>query len=357
MEYRQLGASGLRVPVLSFGTATFGGVGEFFNAIGATQLQEAKSLIDICLEAGINFFDTANNYSNGLAEEVLGAAVKGRRDKVLISTKVTNPVGPGPNDVGSSRYALLRACEDSLRRLDSDHIDLLYMHAFDATTPVDETLSTLDQLIRSGKVRYVGCSNFSGWHLMKSLSVSERYGWCRYVAHQTHYSLAARDFEWELMPLALDQKVGTVVWSPLSAGALSGKLGRKKLAPSDSRLSKLDFFVVRSGRLYDVIDTLEQIAAETDRPVSQIALNWVLQRPSVVSLVIGARNEEQLRQNLGVLDWKLSEEQMRRLDNASETVPSYPYWHQRFSAPINPPPVSGELTFLPDVLKEKTESQ
>jgi aryl-alcohol dehydrogenase-like predicted oxidoreductase len=340
MEYRQLGGCGLRVPVLSLGTATFGGVGEFFNALGATEVPEAKRLVDVCLEAGVNFFDTANLYSSGRSEEVLGAAIKGRREKVLVATKATLPVGTDPNDFGSSRHGLLRACEDSLRRLSTDYIDVYYMHAFDATTPVEETLSTLEQLVRSGKIRYVGCSNFSGWHLMKSLSVSERYGWCRYVAYQAHYSLATRDFEWELMPLALNQNVGTVVWSPLSGAALSGKIARDKPAPPDSRLSKSDFFArVRCDKLYDIIDVLEQIASETGRAVAQIALNWLLQRPSVVSLVIGARNEEQLRQNLGAVGWALSEQQVRRLDAASEMQPVYPYWQQRSFTPINPPPV------------------
>ena len=230
-----------KVPVLSFGTATFGGVGDFFKAWGSTDVAEAKRLIDICLEHGVNFFDTANVYSRGRSEEVLGAALAGRRDEVLIGTKATFPMGDRPNDIGSSRYSLIRACEASLRRLGTDYIDVYYMHGFDATTPVEETLSALDDLTRSGKIRYIGCSNFSGWHLMKSLSVSERYGWSRYVANQAYYSLASREFEWELMPLALDQKVGTVVWSALAGGALSGKLRRGQPAPSGSRLAQCGF--------------------------------------------------------------------------------------------------------------------
>jgi aryl-alcohol dehydrogenase-like predicted oxidoreductase len=340
MEYRHLGGSGLKVPVLSFGTATFGGVGEFFKAWGTTDVAEARRLVDICLEHGVNVFDTANVYSAGRSEEVLGAALAGRRGEVLVSTKGTFPAGDAPNDVGSSRYSLLRAVEASLRRLGTDYIDVYYMHGFDALTPVEETLKTLDDLIRGGKVRYIGCSNFSGWHLMKSLSVAERYGWSRYVAHQAYYSLASREYEWELMPLALDQKVGTVVWSALAGGALSGKLRRGKPIPSGSRLASADFLAnARSDRLYDTVDVLDQIAAETGKTVSQVALRWVLQRPSVVSIVVGARDEAQLKENLGAVGWSLDAGQMARLDGASEVRPIYPYWHQRNFSLINPPPV------------------
>jgi len=340
MEYRQFGGSGLRVPVLSYGTATFGGVGEFFNAWGTTDVEQAKRLIDICLEAGINLFDTANVYSNGRAEEVLGAALAGRRDRVLISTKGTFPMGDGPNDMGSSRQALVWACEQSLRRLATDHIDIYFMHGFDATTPVYETLSALDDLIRAGKIRYIGCSNFSGWHLMKSLSVSERYGWSRYVAHQAYYSLVSREFEWELMPLALDQNVGTMVWSALAGGALSGKLRRGQPMPAGSRLATADFLAgARSDKLFDTLDALEAIAAELGKSVSQVAINWLLRRPSVVNVVVGARNEEQLKQNLGAVGWTLSAEHIAKLDAASETRPLYPYWHQRGFPALNPPPV------------------
>lgn len=338
MEYQHLG--GLKVPQLSFGTATFGGVGEFFKAWGGTDVAGARRLIDICLEHGASCFDTANVYSQGRAEEVLGAALSGRRSEVLISTKGTFGMGEGPNDIGASRYSLIRACEASLRRLGTDYIDIYYMHGFDATTPVDETLSALDDLTRSGKIRYIGCSNFSGWHLMKSLSISERYGWARYVAHQAYYSLASREFEWELMPLALDQKVGTVVWSPLAGGALSGKMRRGKPLPAGSRLANADFLAgARSDRLYDIVDVLDQVAAETGRTLSQVALRWVLQRPTVVSIVLGARDEAQLRENLGAAGWSLDASQMARLDAASEVRPIYPYWHQRNFSVINPPPV------------------
>ena len=236
MEYRQLGGSGFKVPVLSLGTGTFGGSTEFFKAWGASDVAEATRLVDVCLEAGLTMFDSADIYSNGKAEEILGQAIKGRRDRVIISTKGTFPVGPGPNDMGSSRYHLIRAVDASLRRLGTDYIDLYQLHGFDAITPVEEVLGTLDGLVRAGKIRYIGCSNFSGWHLMKSLAVSERYGLARYVAHQAYYSMIGRDYEWELMPLALDQKVGAVVWSPLGWGRLTGKVRRGQPLPETSRL-------------------------------------------------------------------------------------------------------------------------
>jgi aryl-alcohol dehydrogenase-like predicted oxidoreductase len=338
MDYKSLG--GLQVPQLWFGTATFGGVGDFFKAWGQTDVAEARRLVDICLEHGVNCFDTANVYSSGRSEEVLGGALQGRRNEVLISTKGTFGMRAGPNEMGASRYALIRACEGSLQRLGTDHIDIYFMHGFDATTPTDETLRALDDLVRSGKIRYIGCSNFSGWHLMKSLSISERYGWSKYVAHQAYYSLASREYEWELMPLALDQKVGTVVWSALAGGALSGKMRRGKPVPESSRLATADFLAgARSDKVYDIVDTLDAIAAETGKTVSQVALRWVLQRPGVVSIVLGARDEAQLMQNLGAVGWSLSSSQMARLDAASEVRPIYPYWHQRNFAAINPPPV------------------
>ena len=340
MDYKHLGGSGLKVPVLSFGTATFGGVGDFFKAWGSTDVAEAKRLIDVCLENGVNFFDTANVYSRGRSEEVLGAALAGRRNDVLIGTKGTFAMSDRLNDIGASRYSITRACEASLRRLGTDYIDIYYMHGFDATTPTEETLSALDDLTRSGKIRYIGCSNFSGWHLMKSLSISERYGWSRYVVNQAYYSLVSREFEWELMPLALDQKVGTVVWSALAGGALSGKMRRGQPVPSGSRLATADFLAgARSGKLYGTLDVIDEIAAETGKTVSQVALRWILQRPSVVSIVVGARNEAQLKENLGAVGWSLDAGQMARLDEASEVQPIYPYWHQREFAAVNPPPV------------------
>ncbi len=341
MEFRQLGGSGLKVPVLSFGTGTFGGATDFFRAWGSSDVAEATRLVSICLEAGVNLFDTADVYSNGVSEEILGKAVAGRRQDVLISTKATFRMGTGPNDLGSSRHHLLRSCEGSLRRLGTDYIDIYHLHGFDALTPVDEVLSTLNQLIKSGKVRYIACSNFSGWHLMKSLSVSERYGWARYVAHQAYYSLIGREFEWELMPLGLDQKVGTLVWSPLGWGRLTGKIRRDKPLPAESRLHKTaeQGPPVDDQYLYKVIDALEEVAKETGKSVPQISLNWLLQRPTVSSVIIGARNEEQLRQNLAAADWNLSKEQVAKLDRASAVTPIYPYWHQWQFAERNPLPI------------------
>jgi aryl-alcohol dehydrogenase-like predicted oxidoreductase len=345
MEYRQLGASGFRVPALTLGTGTFGGGNEFFKAWGASDVAEAKRLVDICLEAGLNMFDSADRYSGGLAEEILGQAIKGRRASVLISTKGAFRTGQGPNDVGASRHYLVRAVEASLRRLGTDYIDLYQLHGFDAMTPLEETLQVLDELVRAGKIRYVGCSNFSGWHIMKSLAVAERHGYPRYVAHQAYYSLVGRDYEWELMPLALDQKVSAVVWSPLGWGRLTGKIRRGQPRPEVSRLNTK--VVVDNGpqvpdeHLFKVVDALDVAAKETGRTIPQVALNWLLSRPSIGSLIIGARNEEQLKQNLGAVGWKLSAEQIARLDAASAVQLPYPYWHQRVTIgpERNPPPV------------------
>jgi len=341
MEYRQLGKSGLKVPALSLGTATFGGNGEFFRKWGDTDVKEAARMVDICLDAGINFFDTADTYSAGAAEEVLGAALKGRRHDVLISTKATFSMGDGPNDKGSSRYHLIRAAEASLKRLGTDHIDLYFMHGFDALTPVEETLAALDHLVRSGKIGYIGCSNFSGWHVMKSLATSEKYGLGRYVVYQGYYSLIGRDYEEELMPLGIDQGVGLMVWSPLGWGRLTGKIRRGRPLPEGRIKSGGDVGgpMVEDEYMYTVIDAIDEIAAETGKTVPQIALNWLLQRPTVANVIIGARNEEQLKQNLGALGWSLTAEQMTRLDAASAKTPAYPYWHQRGFAERNPRPV------------------
>lgn len=342
MEYRQLGASGLNVSVLSFGTATFGGGTEFFKAWGNTQVEEATRLVDLCLEAGINLFDTADIYSDGLSEEILGKAIVGKRDQLLILTKATFTFGPGPNNQGSGRFHLLKQVEGSLKRLKTDYIDIYHMHGFDGITPVDETLRTLDDLIQSGKIRYIAASNFSGWHLMKSQAVSEKYGWNRYVAHQVYYSLANRDYEWELMPLGIDQKIGAIVWSPLAAGLLGGRYKRNQPKPTDARVaqggSPIPSIVVNDDLLYNVVDVLEEIAAETDKSIAQVAINWVLQRPTVSSIIVGARNEEQLKQNFGAVGWSLTTEQLQRLDNASDIPPVYPYWHQRQNLTLNPPP-------------------
>ncbi|MEO6286088.1 MAG: aldo/keto reductase [Dyadobacter sp.] len=340
MEYRQLGGSGLKVPVLSFGTGTFGGGGDFFKAWGNTQVDEAARMVNLCMDAGLNFFDTANVYSQGLSEEILGKAIIGLRDKILLSTKATFSMGNKPNDFGSSRFHLIRSCEDSLRRLQTDYIDIYHMHGFDGNTPVEETLSALDDLVKSGKVRYIACSNFSGWHLMKSLSVSERYGWAKYIAHQAHYSLLSREFEWELMPLGIDQKIGTLVWSPLSAGRLGGKYRRNQPIPPDGRIAQGggEGPTVPDDFFYHLIDVLDEIAAETQKTVAQVALNWLLQRPTISNIVIGARNEEQLQQNLGAIGWNLTLEQVQKLDAASDKAPIYPYWHQHNNLALNPLP-------------------
>lgn len=342
MEYRQLGKSGLKVPVLSFGTATFGGVNDFFKAWGSTQVDEATRLVNLCLDAGVNLFDTSNIYSAGASEEILGKAISGLRDKVLISTKATFPMADGPNDFGSSRINLIKACEDSLKRLGTDYIDIYHMHGFDGNTPIYETLKTLESLVESGKVRYIACSNFSGWHLMKSLSISERYGWSKYIAHQAYYSLLNRDFEWELMPLGIEENIGTIVWSPLSSGKLTGKYRRNQPPPQDARItqggSPLKTVSGDDERLYQIIDVLDQIAEETGKTISQISLNWLLQRPTVSNIIIGARNEEQLKQNLLAVGWNLTREQVERLDAASAILPAYPYWHQRDFPMLNTEP-------------------
>lgn len=343
METRFLGNSGFKVPVLGFGAGTFGGKGPLFSAWGNTDDAQARRLIDISLEAGLNFFDTADVYSDGASESILGAAIKGRRDQVILSTKTGLRAGDGPNDAGASRFHLLQAVDKALQRLGTDYIDLLQLHAFDAMTSVEETLSTLDGLVRAGKVRYLGVSNFSGWHLMKSQAIADQRGYSRYVANQTYYSLIGRDYEWELMPLGQDQGVGAVVWSPLGWGRLTGKIRRGQPLPENSRLHDTADFAppVDEERLYRIIDAMDEVAEETGKTVPQIALNWLLQRPTVSTVLIGARNEEQLRQNLGAVGWNLSPEQVAKLDAASALTPPYPYypyWRGQFSE-RNPTPV------------------
>jgi aryl-alcohol dehydrogenase-like predicted oxidoreductase len=340
MEYRTLGGSGLMVPALTFGTATFGGGSDFLRKWGATDAKEATDLVSVALEAGCNMFDTADGYSAGLSEEILGHAIKGRREKVLVATKTGMPMSPAPNDRGTSREKIVRSCEASLRRLGTDYVDLYQLHAFDALTPVEEMLHALDALTRAGKIRYFGVSNYSGWHLMKMLSIADRHGLARPVTHQVYYSLLAREFEWELMPLALDQNVGTLVWSPLSGAKLSGKVGRNKTPPSDSRAATDASWDAPEDRVFSVTDVLEAISAETGLSVPRLALAWLLSRPAVSSIVVGARNAEQLRDNLAAAEVRLSSEQLARLDEASMERPIYPYWHQRrTSSDRNPPPV------------------
>ena len=342
MEHRQLGGSGFKVPVLSLGTGTFGGKGEFFGAWGQTDVKEATRLVDICLDAGLTMFDSADIYSHGAAEEILGEAIKGRRDKVIVSTKATFDTGAGPNATGSSRFHLIRAVDAALKRLQTDYIDLFQLHGFDAITPVEEVLNTLDDLVRAGKIRYLGCSNFSGWHLMKALAYADQFNLSRYVAHQAYYSLEGREYEWELKPLGLDQKVGAVVWSPLGWGRLTGKIRRGQPLPEQSRLHKTADIGPQVGDeyLYKVVDALDEVAAETGKSVPQIALNWLLQRPTVANVIVGARNEEQLRQNLEAVGWNLTPEQVAKLDAASAVPKIYPYWHQAGFAERNPFPTT-----------------
>lgn len=331
MEIRRLGKSGLRVPALSFGTGTFGGGNDFFKAWGSTDAKGAARLIDVCLDHGVTMFDSADVYSDGLAEQILGEAIKGKRNRLLISTKATFPMGEGANDFGSSRQHLIDAVDQSLKRLGTDHIDLFQLHGQDHNTPVEETLSTLDQLVRVGKIRYIGGSNFSGWHLMKSLAISDRYGYPRYVAHQAYYSLLNRDYEWELMPLGVDQGVGAVVWSPLGWGKLTGKIRRGQPAKPGTRAHDIAGTGPKfeEERLFRIVEALDAVSAETGKTLPQIALNWLLQRPSVSTLIIGARDEAQLVENIGAVGWTLTPEQIERLNAASEVTPAYPVWHQR----------------------------
>ncbi|KAA0022694.1 aldo/keto reductase [Antrihabitans cavernicola] len=345
MEYKRLGDSGLLVPQLSFGAGTFGGSGELFGAWGSVDVDEARRMVDICLDAGVTLFDTADVYSGGASEQVLGAAVRGRRDRLLISTKAALPMGDGPNDAGTSRSRLITSVESALRRLDTDHIDLFQLHAYDAGAPIDEVLSTLDRLVADGKIRYVGVSNFAGWQLMKSLASADRNGWPRYVAHQVYYSLIGRDYEWDLMPLGASEGIGALVWSPLGWGRLTGKIRRGAELPAGSRLHRTAEFgpPVDDDLLYDVVDVLDQIAIETERTVPQIALNWLLSRPTVSSVIVGARNAKQLQQNLGAVGWQLTPEQIARLDQVSSRpapYPHFPYYRQEGFARLNPPMIA-----------------
>ena len=340
MEYRNLGGSGLKVPALNFGTATFGGGNDFFKKRGDTDVKEASSLIDAALEMGCNMFDTADAYSGGLSEQILGKAVEGRRDKVVLATKTGMAMGSGPNDMGTSREKIIRSCEASLERLGTDYIDLYQLHSFDALTPVEEMLRALDDLTRAGKIRYFGVSNYSGWHLMKMLSLAERHSLPRPVTHQVYYALTDRDFEWELMPLGIDQNVGTLVWSPLAGAKLSGKVGRRKTPPADSRSATDASWDVPEDRLFAVTDALEIVSDEVGHSIARVALAWLLGRPTISSIVIGARNVAQLQDNLAAAEVKLTPEQIARLDKASSVRPAYPYWHQRSTfLARNPAPV------------------
>ena len=329
MEYRLFGNTGMRVPVLSLGTGTFGGTNEFFKKWGTTDVKEASRLVDVSLEHGLNFFDTANVYSLGASEEILGKSLKGRRDKVLIATKVNYMMGDGPNDRGSSRVHILREIEASLRRLGTDYVDVYFIHGIDADTPVEETLFTLDQLVRSGKVRYIGVSNHASWQVMKALAKSDSLGLQKYAVYQGYYSIIGRDYEWELKPLVEDQRLGLMVWSPLGWGRLTGKIRRGQLVQQDGRIGsggEVGGPTVQNEFLYDVIDTLDKVASETGKTIAQIAINWLLQKRTVTNVVIGARNEKQLIENLGSIGWTLTDEHVSRIDRISEQQPPYPHW-------------------------------
>jgi aryl-alcohol dehydrogenase-like predicted oxidoreductase len=347
MEQRFLGRSGFKVPALGFGAGTFGGQGPLFSAWGNTDVAGARRIVDICLDAGVNLFDSADVYSGGASESILGAALKGRRHQAIVSTKLSLRSGEGPNDVGSSRHHLINGVDAALQRLGTDHIDILQLHAFDAMTPVEQVLATLDDLVRAGKLRCIGVSNFSGWQLMKSLAASDRLGLQRYVANQTYYSLIGRDYEYELMPLGLDQGIGAIVWSPLGWGRLTGKVRRGQPLPARSRLHETAGFAppVSDEHVYRVVDAMDEVAAETGKTLPQIALNWLLQRPTVASVLIGARDEAQLKQNLGSLGWQLDADQVARLDKASAVTPPYPYypyWNGQFAERS---PVAVQSTF------------
>jgi aryl-alcohol dehydrogenase-like predicted oxidoreductase len=333
MDYRQLGHSGLRVSSLTLGTMTFGGRDKFAN-VGTTDVEGATRQIDMCLDAGINLIDTADVYSDGLSEEIVGRALRGRRDRVLLATKARMPMGEGPNDAGLSRHHIIRACEASLRRMGTDYVDLYQVHEWDGATPLEETLGALDHLVSSGKVRYIGCSNYAGWHLMKALGISERRGLQRFISQQIYYSLQARDAEYELVPVALDQGVGILVWSPLAGGLLSGKYRRDQEGPEGSRqLTDWKEPPVRDQEaLHDIVDALVEIAEEHDVSPAQVALAWTLGRPGVASVVIGARTDEQLADNLGAADLVLGDEERSRLDELSAPPLLYPYWHQAKTA-------------------------
>jgi aryl-alcohol dehydrogenase-like predicted oxidoreductase len=329
MDYRQLGHSGLRVSALTLGTMTFGGRDKW-GSVGSTGVDEARRQIDLCLDRGVNFIDTANVYSTGVSEEILGEALTGRRDRVLLATKARMPMGDGPNDAGLSRHHLIAECEASLRRLGTDHIDLYQVHEWDGATPMEETIDALDTLVTSGKVRYIGASNYSGWQLMKALATADRHGYRRFVTQQIYYSLQSRDAEYELVPLAIDQGVGILVWSPLAGGLLSGKFRRDEEGPAGTRaLSDWGEPPVRDpDQLWDTVDVLVEIGEARGVSAAQVAIAWLLGRPGVVSVIVGARTEEQLADNLSAADLELSADERKRLDDVSRPPLIYPHWHQ-----------------------------
>jgi len=329
MELRTLGRTELQVSVLAFGTMGFGGRGGF-RVAGRTDTAQARRLVDHCLDAGVNFFDTADIYSGGGSEKILGRALAGRRDDVVLGTKVGGAMGGGPNDAGLSRQHVIAGCEDSLRRLGTDYVDLYQVHRWDGLTPLEETLTALDDLVQQGKVRYIGCSNFAAWQLMKALATSEREGLNRFCSQQIYYSLVAREVEYELVPISLDQGVGILVWSPLAGGFLSGKYTREQPAPEGSRRAQWgDPGTIDEERGYAIIAALEDVAATHGATVPQAALRWVAHQPGVSSVIVGARTEQQLADNLRAARWAMSEDELTLLENLSAPPLIYPYWHQQ----------------------------
>jgi aryl-alcohol dehydrogenase-like predicted oxidoreductase len=350
MEYRALGKSGLRVSVLTMGTMTFGGRGGFAQ-VGSTDVDQARRQVDMCLDAGINLIDTADVYSGGLAEDILGEVLRGRRDNVLVATKVRMTMGRGPNDAGLSRHHIITGCEASLRRLGTDHIDLYQVHEWDGQTPLEETLRALDLLVQSGKVRYIGASNYAAWQLMKALGTSERLGLPQFASQQIYYSLQGREAEYELVPLAVDQGLGILVWSPLAGGLLSGKYRRGQQPPEGSR-HLTDWGeppIYDQEGVYDIIEVLVKIAEQRGVSAAQVALAYTLAKPAVTSLVIGARSDEQLADNLAAADLTLSDDERAQLDAASAPPLLYPYWHQAKTARDRLSPA--DLTLLAPHLK------
>jgi aryl-alcohol dehydrogenase-like predicted oxidoreductase len=351
MEYRALGKSGLRISVLTMGTMTFGGRGGWAN-VGSTDVDQARRQVDMCLDAGINIIDTADVYSAGLSEEIVGEVLRGRRDEVLLATKVRMAMGRGPNDAGLSRHHVIAGCEASLRRLGTDHIDLYQVHEWDGLTPLEETLRALDLLVQSGKVRYIGASNYAAWQLMKALGTSERLGLPQFVSQQIYYSLQGREAEYELVPLAVDQGLGILVWSPLAGGLLTGKYRRGQQHPEDARQHLTNWAeppVYDMEGLYDIIEVLVKIAEQRGVSAAQVALAYTLARPAVTSLVIGARSDEQLADNLAAADLTLSDDERAQLDAASAPPLLYPYWHQAKTARDRLSPA--DLTLLAPHLK------
>jgi aryl-alcohol dehydrogenase-like predicted oxidoreductase len=334
MEYRTLGHSGLKVSTIALGTMTFGGAGNFAK-VGSSDTKQARSIIDLCIEHGVNVIDTANMYSAGISEEIIGEVLDGKRPgNVLISTKARMPIGTGPNDEGFSRYHLIKECEKSLKRLGTDVIDIYYMHEWDGVTPLEEMLEALDTLVKQGKIRYFGSSNFSGWHTMKALSTSREFGYQRFVTQQIHYSLESREAEYELLPIGVDQGLGALIWSPLAGGLLSGKYTREMQTQGGTRFAEgwneppiRDF-----DRLWNIVDVLKEIAKQKNVSAAQVAIAWLLTRASVSSIVIGGRSLEQIENNIRASEVVLSENELQRLNEVSRLPLIYPYWHQALFA-------------------------